>query len=243
MPKASFHGRPAAPMAILLVGSLTLGGCSTIGARGSQVLPQAAESMSATGQQWLDEAKIVYREDLVGEGRSPVRLIGLNEPIGAEVPKRIVAVQYPHPNGRRDVARAELIIVAPPDTTMARPATWRQRVSAWLDSSLPGVRWSPGVEQAKSLSISVAELQQLISATQATGALAGGQLRLGQRNTSLTIQITGRTERRQGTSYACLEELADRIMSQGRFMSYDGSTEAFFAQQPTVAPIRLPSVE
>jgi hypothetical protein len=142
-------------------------------------------------------------------------------------PLRVLAVRYPHPDGRRDVGRAELI-TADASTESTRATSWRDRLDRVLRGTLPGVEWGPGIYQAKGLDLPLHELQEIL-------ADAGGAATTGLAvSTPLPaiegrLEINGQPRVMDASAEPVFNALADRVNRQGRLISYTGSAADLLA--------------
>lgn len=151
----------------------------------------------------------------------------------AESPVRVLALRYPHPDGRQDVARVELL-TADLAQQRKRKASWLSRVEQTLSSALPGVEWGPGIRQAKGLDLPISDLQAMLVAVEQNRAQSGDNSApwpsQGQ------IEVNGRRETVAYAAKPALDELADRVEREGKAISYHGSAADLLTSVGQVVP-------
>ena len=223
-----------------LAGLSVLGGCAST-ANTAQLLPQAGATVASEPPvRWLDSARLVHAVDF-GRQRpqSTTRLVSHEEPTDQTALKRVLAIQYPHPNGRRDIALVELVVVEWP--IPQQESQWRRSLTAWFDSFLPGVSWVDGVQQAKSMTVPVAELESLMAEVGPGAPLRGGGVHAS--GGRLEMEINGQIQQRRRIDRRRLNDLAVRVLREGKLISYHGTVESFFQQSDEIAlPQRLPPI-
>ena len=133
---------------------------------------------------------------------------------------RVLAVRYPHPDGRRDYARAELVMA---DPSVPSPAadSWRAKLGRFIDSATPGVEWGPGIRDARGLDVSIVELQ-LMLATAEKAASSAKAARLPD-GVQATVEVNGEKIAPSPAAALKLRILAMRVAREGKVISYPGS--------------------
>jgi hypothetical protein len=206
-------------------------GCRSVQAPSSTVLAQARPAAAAPVS-WIESASFTYlaptgqrapqaTEPAVVPAMAVVEDDMVAQPTADKASGgavRVLGVRYPHPDGRRDVARAELI-VADSNVSAPAPDTWRGRLGRAIDGATPGVEWGPGIKQAKGIDIPVAELRELLEPVR-DAPPAGAR-------TSTPAAVQGELNKTPFTlgddHTAGFDELARRVARQGRIISYPGS--------------------
>jgi DNA polymerase-3 subunit gamma/tau len=221
-------------------------GCRAVEAPDAVVAPGVtAATQAPTPEPWLESATLVCLPATPAPSALPAAESGVAQaafapatsaepsalPASVEAPPsprtvRILAIRYPHPDGRRDVARAELIVADASAETSAN-ASWRSRLGRTMSGVMPGVAWGPGIRRAVGLDVPVSELQAVVAAAQqpcAAGATvsapATALVRLDVNGQSAAIASSAPPER---------QRLADRVDREGRVISYRGSASELLA--------------
>jgi hypothetical protein len=132
---------------------------------------------------------------------------------------QVLAVRYPHPDGRRDFARAELVLA---DAKAPSPDAegWRAKLGRFIDSATPGVEWGPGIRDAKGLDVSIVELQMMLAtAEKAASSPKTPPLPTG---VNATVEINGKNIAPSPAAALKLRILAIRVAREGKVISYPG---------------------
>jgi hypothetical protein len=211
-------------------------GCRMIDTPNAVVAPAVAATQTAP-KLWLESATLVC----LPPPPAPVALPPVDVELASYAPEaaptttvmlpeprtiHVLAVRYPHPDGRRDVARAELI-VADPAAEATADLSWRPRLGRTLSGVLPGVAWGPGIRRAVGLDVPVSELQEVVAAAQQPPAVGAGESSPG---TSLVrLDVNGQPATIASSSPPQLVQLAKRVARDGRVISYRGSASELLA--------------
>jgi hypothetical protein len=211
-------------------------GCRMIDTPSAVVAPAVTATESAP-KLWLESATLVCLPSPAPPVALPPVEVELAsfapaiKPSSVESPPpartvTVLAIRYPHPDGRRDVARAELIVVDPAAQASA-DTSWRPRLGRALTSALPGVAWGPGIRRAVGLDVPVRELQEVVAAAQQPPAVGAGESSPG---TSLVrLDVNGRPATIASSSPPQLAQLAQRVARDGRVISYRGPASELLA--------------
>jgi hypothetical protein len=216
---------------------LALAGCHVAPTPTAIVVPKI-QAISDVQTTWLESATISYIQVPSCAKPSPsagVTAASYTSDSAAATPAqsravRVLAVRYPHPDGRRDVGRAELL-TADPSAESRSSTSWRSRLDRVLSGRLPGVEWGPGIQQAKGLDLPVSELQKILIAAGAhnSAAIATSP---AEGSVQGRLEINGQATAVAMTTATTLNELADRVNCEGRLISYPGSATELLAAMP-----------
>lgn len=220
---------------------VAVAGCKAIESPTSSVLAPLGPA-AATRAPWLESATLTFVQSPDG-GKSPapadlpvdgvVQASHLGEAgVGSaavEAPTgiiRVLAVRYPHPDGRHDYARAELVVA---EANAPAPAadTWRTKLGRFIDSATPGVQWGAGVREAKGLDLSVVELQSLLAAAE-KAASSGKATRLPD-GVQSSVEVNGEKIAPSPAAALKLRLLAMRVEREGKLISYSGTAADLLA--------------
>jgi hypothetical protein len=233
----------ATPLALVL--ATATAGCRSVDIPSAVVIP-AVTAPQASETAWLESATVICRSDAApiapptnglatasyspgaASDATPVAATTLTPPAVL----RVLAIRYPHPDGRRDVARAELVVA---DAAAAPPSgsSVRKWFGQTLDGVLPGVAWGPGIRRAVGLDIPASELRGLIAAAQQ--APVAGQA-TGQAPPIAKLDVNGQSITVASTTPPQLQQLMDRVARDGRVISYHGSAADLAAASVAAAP-------
>lgn len=248
---------------------LAAAGCQAVESPTSSVVAQMGPA-AASPAPWLESATLTYVQSPVSTPSSlppspPADGVvqashesAVGESTAAGHPAtelvRVLAVRYPHPDGRRDFARAELV-TADANATAPPADSWRAKLGRFIDSATPGVEWGPGIRDAKGLDVSIVELQlMLATAEKAASSAKSPPLPPG---VQATVEINGKNVAPSPAAALKLRILAIRIAREGKVISYPGSAAellgaaatansppagapAFVPTEPVVAPAATP---
>ncbi len=209
---------------------LAAAGCRVVSAPSAAVVPSVIAA-SAPQPSWLESATLVYLPTSPSSSSS--------SPAGSVAPAsfsadttaaiatvaphtglvRVLAVRYPHPDGRRDVARAELVVADPAAEARAK-SSWRSRLAGTMTSVLPGVAWGPGIQQAVGLDVPVSELQAIIAATQPPAPVESAP---GTAAPVTRLEVNGKRVAVASLTPPQLTALVERVARDGRAITYRGS--------------------
>ena len=224
-----------------IIACLATAGCRGLGARTATVVPQIA-AVGPADAAAIESASLLYarasgptpsdeqRSAPVGELSisSASYVTPATQPPGdaAMVATTctsdsivVLAVRFPHPDGRRDIARAELI-VADRVAEAKQSTSWRSRISRAIDANLPGVEWGPGIRNAKGLDVPMTELQKILQPKSVVADTSGSSL------TSLPgarLVVNGQPGKLPAASSPAVNALATRVAHEGRIISYPGN--------------------
>ena len=223
-----------------IIACLATAGCRGLGARTATVVPQIA-AVGPADAAGIESASLIYaratgptpsdgrRSAPVGElsissasyvsaavTRSPSEDASVNAPSKSDS-ILVLAVRFPHPDGRRDVARAELI-VADRVAEAKQSNSWRSRISRAIDANLPGVEWGPGIRNAKGLDVPMTELQKILQPKSVVADASGSTSLPGVR-----LVVNGQPGKLPAASSPAVNALATRVAHEGRIISYPGN--------------------
>lgn len=234
----------ATPLALVL--AMACLGCRSVDAPSAVVIP-AVTAPRASETAWLESATVICRSDVaaVPPTGSGVALTSYSPNAASDATRvaaaaptppatlRVLAIRYPHPDGRRDMARAELVVA----DAVAQPSgsSVRKWFGQTLDGVLPGVAWGPGIRRAVGLDIPASELRGLIAAAQQ--APIAGQA-TGQAPPIAKLDVNGQSIAVASTTPPQLQQLMDRVARDGRVISYHGSAADLAAASVAAAPAR-----
>lgn len=229
------------PIAILCI--LDAAGCRLVASPEAVVAPgMTAVAASPAAEKWLESATLVClppapqvvaaaaAPDAVAQAAyapsdSATSAAAMADAAPQAIP--VLAIRYPHPDGRRDVARAELI-VADLAAEAEADASWRPRLGRALAGALPGVAWGPGIRRAVGLDVPVAEIQDIVVAAQQASP-ADGSVAAPASTALVRLEVNGQPAPIATASPAVLERLAQRTMREGRLISYRGRASELLA--------------
>jgi hypothetical protein len=212
---------------------LALVGCKMLHTPAAVVAPNVDASNTPSAS-WLESATLAYIQvPAAHSSATAVVNTASYSPTVKEYqppkrgPMRVLAVRYPHPDGRRDVGRAELI-TADASIESTRATSWRSRLDRVLSGTLPGVEWGPGIQQAKGLDLSLSELQSILAdaGRTATNPIAAST---PQSAIEGRLEINGQSCVLADSAEPAFNALADRVNRQGRLISYAGSADDLLA--------------
>jgi hypothetical protein len=212
---------------------LALVGCKTLQTPAAVVAPQV-EAANKSSAAWLESATLTYNQvpaaPCVATGAvstasyAPTIVVSQPTKCGRV---RVLAVRYPHPDGRRDVGRAELI-TADASTETTQTTSWRDRLDRMLSGTLPGLEWGPGIQQAKGLDLPLAELKNIL-AEAGQPAINAPAASTSQPDIEGRLEINGQHCVLAASAEPAFNALADRVNRQGRLISYAGSAADLLA--------------
>lgn len=206
---------------LLALVHVVLTGCS-VGPPRSQVVARQIQPLDGQRVSWLESATVTYARHEQSLRPDGSMTASFAEPVRTEGGLRVLGIRYPHPNGDKDVARVELVIA---DSRAApKESSWRRSLGKGLNNALPGVAWGDGILQAKAIDLPLAELQQLLATTQSSKNGATFSRRSSQQ-AQLLLEINGQRSRTATPPVSVLEDLADRVLQQGRLITYKGTAE------------------
>jgi len=162
----------------------------------------------------------------------------------------LLAIRYPHPDGRLDVARVELVIGNARDDLPAQTASWHRRITELFGELTPGVAWGTGIQQAKTLDIKRSELQEMLAQlensasapVQPASAFTESSVKpdphRSVENTLLHIEVNGETTVLDGMRPAQLEALVRHVLHRGKLMTIRSTASELFADRRANPAIR-----
>jgi hypothetical protein len=212
---------------------LTAVGCEAVNSPSSSVVANMGTAASSSAP-WLESATLTYVQSLHGETQhAPPLSDGVvqashvapasDSDDGTQHVDEVVsvlAIRYPHPEGRRDHARAELVL-ADASVSAQRAEGWRARLGRFIDSATPGVEWGPGIRDAKGLDVSIVELQMMLAT--AEQAANSGHTAKPPAEVQATVEINGKNIDPSAAAALKLHILSMRVAREGKVISYPGS--------------------
>ncbi len=155
---------------------------------------------------------------------------GLNAEIKREPLQRVLSITYPHPDGEKHKAVAE-VVVRNPDFRREERSGPLAAVGGWLDRSLPGVAVADDGSTAYRLTLTKSEVDALLRQLAAKGMLEPQANSTGDSELSLTIN--GKARELKIGRERTLEELSARVVMEGRVVStHDESVAELPRDQP-----------
>ncbi len=149
-------------------------------------------------------------------GNHAVQLASAGHPSN-DATERLLTIEYPHPNGRRDIAQASLVVIAQrPDNRPSKTGVW-QAVWQSTQSTMPGLHFGPQVQEAWALDISAAEFDMLLSRWRDEGYFDAARTSSGQ--AVLIMDLDGQRTGRYWPSDGACQTLAVRVANEGRLVS------------------------
>ncbi len=211
-------------------------GCSALQPRVAQVLPKMVASPSGQLAP-LRSAALFYRRTAPAS-RGIVETASYVREENAPIEVQLLAIRFPNPSGRRDTALAELVVLDPQAKDNSTKKGWPVRLGGWLRDSMPGVAWGDGVKEAKALTLSVHEMQQVLASCERTDEVQllsnhsehNGHAKTGAVETQLFVDINGKTELQPGGRSDALDALIRRVRNQGQLISCLVGSEAELAE-------------
>lgn len=215
--------------------ALAAAGCKAVDSPTSSVVAQMGPAAAAEAP-WLESATLTLVQSPAGASSSSLATapvdgvvqasheseinVQTNPAAGEGGVVRVLAVRYPHPDGRRDYARAELVLA---DANPPAPAadTWRTKLGRFIDSTTPGVEWGAGIHEAKGLDISIVELQLMLAT--AEKAASSGKAKKLPDGVDATVEVNGKDISPSPSAALKLRILAMRVEREGKLISYPGS--------------------
>ncbi|MEM9659226.1 MAG: hypothetical protein AAF961_12785, partial [Planctomycetota bacterium] len=209
-------------------------GCQSMQAPSAAVLPQTSVTYGDERTN-LRSATVRYATAVAGPRENPagVAQAAFDQADIAKT-RRLLAIRYPHPDGRVDAARAELVVARVDKTPPSGAAAWSQAVGKAFRAYTPGVAWGDGIVEAKALDVTVAELQYLLESSQ---AVARHGVRRAQRAPQIApgrlhLEINGDLSTSGVVQAAELDALASRIAREGVLISCRTPARELFADLP-----------
>jgi hypothetical protein len=228
-----------------VMGALTLfAGCAGSASR-TAVVAQQFQTPTTSAASWVESANVSYVQATAADAKaapaSSVVPASYAAPPAAqaapttegEAPVRVLALRYPHPDGRQDVARVELL-TADVARQRERESSWLSRVEQALSSALPGVEWGPGIRQAKGLDLPVSELQGMLVEIEKRRAADGAQA--APWPSPGHVEVNGRRESVAYATIPALDALVERVDREGKVISYEGSATDLLVAVGRLAP-------
>lgn len=155
----------------------------------------------------------------------------------------LLAVEYPHPDGRADRGRAEVVVTE--QGAAEATTSWSGRLGERLGGLLPGLELGAGIQQAHSLDVPRSELQRLLASPAEVSPRGDAATHI-----RLAATVNGQALPIATTRHDGWERLAARVVKQGKLIAYAGDRATleqefgFAAARWQVAPAtaRLPSL-
>lgn len=180
-------------------------GCATTATELAQVKKPPAGAAAAD----LRQANLEY----VLAGSSPIQQASHTDTTLA-ARHQVTKIEYPHPNGDKETALASVVVLREEFDSQS-PSTGRLgRFGAWASHLLPGLTEDHRVATAKGLTISKAELDQLLR-----DVLTSSDDQLESRkNARLAIEVNGLELGTHTASHPALDKLTQRIATDGQVL-------------------------
>jgi hypothetical protein len=106
------------------------------------------DSQLASGHGDFDSASFVYR---LRRGKEP------------DAKDYTLFIKYPHPEGKKGYARAEVVVEKPTAAGAAAAAdTWTNRLSRTIRDNTPGVAYADGIESVKGIDLPLTEVDEVV---------------------------------------------------------------------------------
>ena len=153
---------------------------------------------------------------------------------------RLLAIRYPHPNGRLDVARAEIVIADAARNNEEPSGKAGNRLTQFLAELSPGVSWSTGIKQAKAHDLKLTELRELIAESSswsndrivpAVASLAAGEDIVDATSdgqATLWIEVDGETTELVNKRSSRLDAIAAQVLARGKLISVNQQPAELF---------------
>lgn len=131
---------------------------------------------------------------------------------------KTLAIQYPHPDGRRDVGLAELVVGEQEVSQLSPRQSWRSRIATWCNDALPGVSMGDGVLVAQSEELPRRQIEQLVSELSKQQDIR--TVAHMEDGTYVQIVVDGRTIPHGPVNNSLLERLARRVGTRGSVVTH-----------------------
>lgn len=213
------HVRTALSLLLLLASGCATTGLSPINGRAP------GEAVVAVGASGLKQARISYRRAATTEGDATARLASYTPLPVEKAPAQVLTIEYPHPNGDRNLARASLVTTSEKHARRGEKGGgdrrarrgWLARVRRWTDRSLPGLSLDENSGIARSLVVSKSEVDALLRTIAAEEVLTAGAAGPAR----LDLEVNGAAQSRSTAPLPPLDKLAARIAAEGQVLSAD----------------------
>lgn len=201
-------------VSLLIVGLLQLVGCQGGAKSGwspaprSSVVEKVAYQVPASDDARIESAQIVYVRQLdsteSADNAGHPRLI-------------LLAVEYPHPDGRMDQARAEVVVSEGGARRTLQSRS--ERFGLALGGFFPGLQWGAGIRQAHSLDVPRTELESILAHAPAVSPIVAGPTQV-----RLAVTINGQSRPIATTPHDSWDRLATQVVREGKLIAYQGDS-------------------
>jgi len=210
----------------------TLTGCAALRSGETQLGAKAA------AHETFASAAITYRLDPQPLAQAPpaaseTQLVSYTPETPRQmVPQKmqLLSLKYPHPNGRKGYALAEVVVADPSAGEADKAGGWLDGVRRVTRDYLPGMAYGDGIESAWALDVPIAEVDGLIHGLDAQGYFGNASVPVP--GVELSARVNGLGFQKQWHAVPELNALIARVRREGRLVSHREAADLLRPLQP-----------
>jgi hypothetical protein len=161
------------------------------------------DSQLASGHGDFDSATFVYR---------------LRRGKDSDAKDYTLFIKYPHPEGKKGYARAEVVVEKPSAAAAAAAAdSWANRFSKTIRDNTPGLGYADGIESAKGIDLPLTEVDEVVYALDKAGYFKARNA--PDAPVILVTKVDGAEYRKRFERVERLDQLMKRVEAAGTLVS------------------------